>query len=430
MTPLLVTTLLLCSLSSLYGATIGIDEVSFGTLRFELHSKSSSEARVLLADLVARTSVFLDTELQAYFTKTISDDYFSHTGLSVADFSIDQTDDIITATIDLDGSAFFTTEPIPSKKFIVDLLKQAFQGSSRLGYVRELQLADAPFLTEFFYMLVELNGQVIATEDLSHSSEAIDHQDHKSRWESNKHTIIAAICAASAAVCVAGLLGYLFYRRKRSPKVRSPKVLRVKTVGSNQGTDADEVDSVKSPSPIHSICSQESSKFTYNPRSNFGDSTISGLTNEEQTLPSHFSELNVDVDGIMDVEAWTRHSTISPVTPAPFGNDISAILPSQKDLSLIMEASQEDSTPASQKSKTNSKLTQSALQDLDDKVLNVNWNTKKNEESWYSEEDSYAVSNTSDDVISDLKNLSMQINRQRVINGQKPASSLYGRRDD
>jgi hypothetical protein len=132
-----VTAIIISALSSLAEATGGAGEVAFGTLRLELHSKSSSEARGLLADLLARTTTFLDTQLQAYFSDNISNDYFSHTGLGVVDFTVVQTDNLLySATVDFEGSAFVTTVPLPSTSFIDELLKTAFQGSSRLEFIR------------------------------------------------------------------------------------------------------------------------------------------------------------------------------------------------------------------------------------------------------------------------------------------------------
>jgi hypothetical protein len=426
---LLLTTVLIGTLTSICNGEIGVETVSFGTLRLELQSTSSSEAKNLLEDLAARTTTFLDAELNKYFT-SIQYDSFSHTGLGVIDFALDQTGDTVKATVDFDGSAYFTTDPTPGSKFIENKFKNFFQGASRLGYVRELQLSDTAFLADFVYLIVELNGQVIATEDLSYPDNVVDAEDDEGIWESNKILIIAGTCAGLAALCVSALLTYLCCCRRRSSR---PKNLRVKTAGSNS-TDAEDVESPvgKSPSPVHSICSQESSKFTYNPRPHYGDSIISTLSTDDVTLPSHFSQLNVDVDDILDVDAWARHSTISPITPAPFGNDISAIIPNQKDLSLIMETSNKQSTLASKKTKASSKLTHSALQDLDNTILNNDWNSKKgNEKSWYSEEEnSYVGSSTSSDVINDLNNLSMQINRQRTKNAQPKQSSLYGPRND
>lgn len=414
---LLASTLLVGICSSLVdAATLGTEEVSFGMLRLELHSGSTSEARVLLADLVARTSLFLDRELGEYFSETISDEYFSHTGLGVVAFDIDNSQSSVVATVDLDGTAFFKTNPLPGPVFISDLLKAAFQGHSRSTYIELLQKSKAPYLKEISYLLVELNGQVIATDDLSHDFDFTQDSDDPGFWTHTNIIIISATCASVAACCFIGLVIYLLCGNPKKQPRKRPE-LRVKTSGSG-GTDPDDVESA-GPSPLHSIGSQESSKFTYNPRSVYGESTISGLSMESRTLPSHFSQIQVDTEPQFDVEAWTRHNTISPVTPAPFGNDISAIEPNTRDLSLILEASNEETTPATHGSRksASSKLTHDALKDLENQVLNIEWKKQNRshglDDSYFSEEGSYGASDSSD-VISDLKNLSLQINKQRA----------------
>lgn len=424
-----VSVILISSLASFTEASSGAGEVAFGTLRFELHSKSSSEARVLLADLLARTTTFLDTQLQAYFSENISDDYFSHTGLGVVDFTVVQTDDLLySATVDFEGSAFVTTVPVPGTSFIVELLKTAFQGSSRLEFVRDLKQSDTTFLADVTYLLVELNHKVIAIEDLANdggdtTSTASGTDDV---WTQNQAIIIAVSCAAVLVLALVAL-AYFYARRARTSK----KPLRVKTTVSKQATDEDPDSPVQSPSPVHSICSQESSKFTYNPRSLYtSTSSLSALTMETKTIHSNFSTLNVDIENGIDMEAWTRQSTISPMTPAPFGNDLSAIDLNAKDLSLIMEGTDEENTPASSKS-GRSLLTMAALQSLDNKLLNVDWNRSidggHHDDSLNTdEEEGYEVSDTSD-VISDLKNLSLQIERHR---GDARGPALYGKLDD
>ena len=406
-------------------ASVGTEEVAFGAVRLELHSKSSSEARLLLSDLVTRTSTFLDKELQKYFSEStsISGEYYSHTVLGVVDFKIEQTGDVLySAIIDFEGSSFFTTVPLPGAGFIVNLFKDAFQGDSRLDYVRDLQSSDIPFLRDVSFVVVELNNQVIASEDMTTDNTNKDSTGSGTLSTESMALIVARSSAAALALC---LVAFAFFYCKRSKKASK---LRVKTIQSNQGTSEDPESPVHSPSPVHSICSQESSKFTYNPRSIYtSTSSISALTMETKTISSHFSSLNVDIDNGIDMGEWTRQTTISPMTPAPFGHDISAIEPSGKDLSLVMEGTDEDYTPASQKS-SRASLTKSALRDLDEKIMNVDWNHRNCfNDSYQSEGEGYEVSDHSD-VISDLNNLSLQIDKHRGSTGS--AKPLYGRSDD
>jgi hypothetical protein len=150
--------------------------------------------------------------------------------------------------------------PVPGTSFIVELLKTAFQGSSRLEFVRDLKLSDTTFLEDVTYLLVELNHKVIAIEDLANDggdSTATAPSTTDDVWTQNKAVIIAASCAAVLVVALIAF-AYVYARRVKTSK----KPLRVKTTVSKQATDDDPDSPVHSPSPVHSICSQESSKFT------------------------------------------------------------------------------------------------------------------------------------------------------------------------
>lgn len=400
-------------------ARVGTKEVSFGAMRLELHSTSSSEASPLLAELVTRTSTFLDKKLQTYFSESLFDEYYSHTVLRVVDFKIEQTDDLLYSTIvDFGGSSFFGSVPLPGAGFIISLFKDAFQGDSRQDYVRDLQSSNIPFLTDVSYLVVEMNNQVIASEDVTNN----DSSGSSFLSTESMALIIAGASLAALAFCLAAVVFFCYKRSEKASK------LRVTTIQSNQDTFEDPEHPAYSPSPVPSICSQESSKFTHNSRSIYtSTSSLSALTMDTNTISSHFSSLNVDNENGIDIGAWTRQTTISPMTPAPFGHDISAIEPNGKDLSLVMEGIDENFTPESQKS-TRASLTKSALQDLDEKIMNADWNPRNRFNDSYEEEaEVYEVSDDGD-VISDLKNLSRQIDKHRGSTGS--AKPHYKSSDD
>jgi hypothetical protein len=127
----------------------------------------------------------------------------------------------------------------------------------------------------------------------------------------------------------------------------------------------------------------------------------------------------------VDVEAWQKNS-ISPITPAPFGHDISAIEDEvQRDLSMVEEcpSSQERSSSAeSSNASAFNYLSKNSLMNL----ANIERGsaeppkrlTPKNMYSM-STDDSNVMSEISlnddgSDVISDLKNLSVQFQQHRT----------------
>ena len=415
---------------------------SFGFLNLQIRSNSNSEPREFLSDLLGRTSSFLDKQLSASFDATVAPDWFSHVGLSVLTYSVDDTISSQTvASVEFDSTAFFTARPTPGKEFIVDVVKDAFQGDSRLEYVRELQKSEIDLLKDMTYLVVGINDKIVANEDLtlggmgSSGNGIVENgfppSGSESPSPSNLKTqvaIIAGLCAGAACLIILSVCIIIKNRRRtRHESEAKPIVIR-----RDPSTDIEhdlEGRSTRSPSPIRSICSQESSKFTYNPRDGYasstidGNSTIGGSTIDSKTIPSNFSSLQVDVasNGV-DVEAW-KNSTISPITPAPFGHDISAI--DKKDLSLIEEGTDEENTPASRVADTY--LNKKMLSRLEYKdVTPVKWRSKVPKvassssskpkflnDSWYSEDDSSQCSDGSD-VIRDLNNLSRQIRRKRA----------------
>jgi len=147
--------------------------------------------------------------------------------------------------------------------------------------------------------------------------------------------------------------------------------------GSDKNDDNCELSS-KSPSPVRSITSQDSSIFTYNPKS-----VKSAVTGTYSASGSTYFTSNTGLE--MDLAAWqsstqlahhtssnnTNTATVNP-QHASFG-DISAIEPTRnkKDLSLIQEevesnAGSAASTPsrAGAPTTTNTVITESALNDL------------------------------------------------------------------
>jgi len=88
----------------------------------------------------------------------------------------------------------------------------------------------------------------------------------------------------------------------------------------------------QSPSPVHGITSQNSSIFTYNPKSckSFDSKTFGS-----------FLASNTGVE--MDVKAWQKGTKVQK-DAIPFGHDISAI-ENKKDLSLIETEGSEGEEP-------------------------------------------------------------------------------------
>jgi hypothetical protein len=137
------------------------------------------------------------------------------------------------------------------------------------------------------------------------------------------------------------------------------------------------------------------------------------------------SKLSIDMPSI-DLEAWQRQNTISPVAPAPFGNDISAIEQKDRDLSLIEEGDEEAFPPLRGKEPNQylSRKSLSALEVRNSRSHKAPSRTSNRPSkifetsirgSDYSTEEGSGMMDTqsSSDVINDLRNLSLQFDKHR-----------------
>jgi hypothetical protein len=224
--------------------------------------------------------------------------------------------------------------------------------------------------------------------------------------------VVLAVAGSAFGVLVAlAILIYIWHLNRSKNFLELPK-----KYGANKDEFHDELEmkSTSSPSPENSIISQESSKFTYNPSS----------FSESPTLPSQFSGLEVDSSQPINVEGWQK-GAISPITPVPFGADISAIeVDIAKDLSMVEEctSSQERSSGAESSGVSDfNYLTKNSLMSLANMERSAEPPRRVTAPNIYSmsTEDSNVLSEISlnddgSDIISELKKLSVQFQQHRA----------------
>jgi hypothetical protein len=394
-----------------FSASIGKQLVPLPLLTLQIQSRTEARAGTLLSSLLLETDEFLESYLLDYLSRT-GETYSTLDRVSLNIVSYDTIGDLLideqqTATVNFEGNAVFDSSPAPSAGIIKNLVRGAFQGASRQEFVDRLVASQNGFLRAMTYLVVSIDGVVIANDDLSADFDGSNGNDDTSKM------LIIIICSAAGLLLVAAGVGlFVFLRHKdassNSRVVKTPK----KTKRSRRKHDELEIKDTRSPSPEPSIASQDSSKFTFNPI--FASASVGegGSTVDSKSLPSHFSAIQVDVSQAIDVEAWKKSkNTISPITPAPFGHDISAI-DHKKDLSHIEEASNEDVTPAS---RSGSYLSKESLTRMDFSVPSryssasskpyTSRTNESSEPSFVGEEDS--------DVIKDLENLSVLFKSHR-----------------
>jgi hypothetical protein len=389
-----------------FSSSMGKQLVPLPLLTLEIQSRTEAQAGSFLSSLLVETNDFLESYFVDYLSRTGAT-YNTLGGVSLnirsydtkGDFRIDEQE---MATVNFGGNAVFDSSPAPSVGIVGNLVRGAFQGASRQEFLSRLLASQNSFLEAMTYLVVSIDGVIISSDELTADLEGSNGHDG-----SSSAMLIIILCSAGGLLLVAAGVGmFVFLRHKdASSNIRTVEIPK-KTRTSRRQHDELEIKATRSPSPEPSIASQDSSKFTFNPI--FGIASVGGggSTIDSKTLPSHFSAVQVDVSQAIDVEAWKNSkNTISPITPAPFGHDISAI-DLQKDLSHIEEASNEDMTPGS---RSGSYLSKEYLTRMDNSVPSRCFTSRtsnvSSEPSFVGEEDS--------DVIKDLENLSVLFKSHR-----------------
>jgi hypothetical protein len=365
--------LLLVVVSSASAATVELP-----TIIMQLRSTVDTDNSELLSVLLDTTTSFLDSYFSAYYVNSQPADYFSHTAQSINSFGIQGLDGSYITTVQLDGMLFFTVEePMPTQEFVATLLANAFQHLNQELYIESLMGSPNEFLNDLTHIIIEVDEETVAAQDnvAGDKEEEEDEEDNGNAFPSDwldskwlRMTIYGTAGLAGAilmVVCVC-LCRCCFCRKRganedgtfpdgvaeiphlsgtsrdlfKSKEARTEKNggIGIKTSLTPQSTTSSKETGIYTskspPSPVHSVVSQDSSKFTYNPQPH-----QALYTSKSNLSLTSLSNIHIDMPS-MDLENWQRTDVISPITPAPFGNDISAIEQGDKDkgdMSLLEE---------------------------------------------------------------------------------------------
>mmetsp|Transcript_14733 Transcript_14733/g.23035 ORF Transcript_14733/g.23035 Transcript_14733/m.23035 type:complete len:432 (-) Transcript_14733:269-1564(-) len=402
-------------------------KVPLAPVSFQFESLSDSDASNFLNAIRQETEDHLNDYFEEYFLDILNGEFFSHVSLSLAGYEkyekFEPTGEIYNyvARVEFTGDADFNDVPVPHEDFLNDVLVKAFLGDNRIAFWDELKESMNPLLEDITYMNVRVDEDVISEEDLQDSNEPTE----------NIPVFYFAI-AGAGGVLVAFIAVYFCYcrsSRRSSDKAadkngniqaekqrgRPEKTRKLLTSGAQVEQPDLELASTRSPSPIRSLGSQDSSKFTYNPKSRESD-------NE-----SHSFTKQVDVNArSIDVSAWQKSALVSPITPTfqpSFGQDISAIeVSGSPDKSRLNVASFQDQDSTEQDILDVKDSKSSKAHAPKEKVKQLSgqpssrygFGQRSLEDSTSAEYNDSLVSDGSD-VIKDLKNLSVQIRAHRTL---------------
>jgi len=301
-----------------------------GDLDISMRSKSSTNVNDLLLEVLSVTVGFLDEQFEAAYESS-STIQFTRTSLSALSYDIQEEASGHTATLHLEGRAFFEDGTSPSQDDVSQRTMNIFK-ENNAAFLQALMKSSDDFLRGVSYAVVTVDGNVVAEE---RNANAISTEPKSSIFE---FTTLSIILMSVFGGVMLFMLACLVWYCCSSVQDEGPEdihpALRKAVSRATGKTAEDESYMKRPPSPVRSITSQDSSIFTYNPKS--------CKSMESRTFGS-FAAATTGTE--MDLEAWKNGSKVQKDS-MPFGHDISAI-EAKKDLSLIEEGSEggEDVTP-------------------------------------------------------------------------------------
>lgn len=323
----------------LFRVTANLIGYNLGYIEMKMKSSEVTETNALLRKLLSATVNFLDesfSDLDQF--ERVSCSIHSYQFGGVVDDDESFANFYYSANITIAGQAFFKTESTVSQNQLSQRMTSAME--TKGDFDKALMETGDPFLSNIISAVVKVNGYTV-TES---SEEEETGASSKRTFGSNLEVwMIALIAGASAFVLVFVIAVCCICCVKIDEHEginKTPSgVLRVHTKPTGTSYPEDDLES-KSPSPVRSITSQDSSVFTYNPKSIYGGGAAS---TKSRTANSYFSDV--------DLEAWQNGTVVGP-HQSLFGQDLSDI-EKKRDLTLIEEETSVTSDQSTPRQKTN-----------------------------------------------------------------------------
>ncbi len=423
------------------------------------------------------TTQYLNEYFGAYYTRTeqMPKDYFSDIFLSMKSFGVHGASGSFITTIEIGGTLSFNSDLLPSSFFIETLLRNAFKGRNERLYLDQLLKLEDDFLQNLTYLIIDINQSNVAESTIDEdgassteiSSSANEEHGENAKRSSSEKWIATVIGVTSMIIALmVFFLSYVLHlwckkRREETEEEKSSnddaepmKVIKLpvkkqqkspslsittkdsKIIGklgisptSTASTSRSSPHSIAAkmdrppPSPQRSMTSQESSMFTYT--DNMSRFTIGNTVNHSRfKLPgSPFSKFSLlDVPSI-DLSMW-RGGRQGRQDPPAFQSDIS-VIEKRHDLSMIPEQ-RVDLESGLRNNNTNNyrrnyyskkHLSRKSRVALDARHSHSRYSNRSETYFYGGRNDDNdsdgGLEMSADDVIGDLKNLSMQIERQR-----------------
>lgn len=363
--------LILCSLPG--PATSQNEGIYFGLINLQMRSLAETTAQELLFSILSQTTTFLEMALKEKFKSSQYE--FTHVTLSVDEFSLDESSNggKYDAECRLQGIAMFEAGSSPRSDVAVkQVVRRALDEENTL-FLQALRSSDNPFLQDILFAVVTTEDGDPSFGRPPNATEGNPSEPDSSTFVPAPWMIALMVTAGVGMLMILSCLVWYCYKSCQNARLHDAAVEKMRTASHSSASSSEGGEakyrkrSPSIPSPLQSIMSQDSSKFTFNPNSRstksvpppnemVDDNEDDG--GEESTSSKHSisffgvsfytNSSNVDVD----VDAWRKGSTVANTSNSnsslPFGQDISAIeMHSKRDLSLIEEGENEEMTPHS-----------------------------------------------------------------------------------
>lgn len=313
-----------------------------GNMEMELQSSQNSETNLLLRTLLSVTVNFLDA---AFFTAT--DSTFQQVSCSIKSFQLfdgkaknavsNQVNALYSANITITGQAFFLEGTNFTQNNVSELTAVSFVNNK--DFLQALHDSEDPFLASVKHAVFKVNGATVAAENEETGNSTASGSNNGNGMET---WMIALVVGAAAFLLVTCTMVTCICcmtvndeHDMRKEKMSHPMKDQLEGTGAYPPSDLHIEDdgedfAIKSPISGKSIGSQDSSTFTYNPKS--------VMSFDSRTISSFFTSNTAE----MDIAAWQSGSVINQ-NQISFGQDISDI-EKKNDLSLIQEGEDESTS--------------------------------------------------------------------------------------
>eukprot|EP00980_Cylindrotheca_fusiformis_P001248 scaffold332_cov117-Cylindrotheca_fusiformis.AAC.8 len=442
--------------------------VDMGKINVCLTSSVSEDNDVLSAHILSTTTNHINDYFKAYYRETQTTDYFSSAILRVSPFEIQGEAEKYVTTVTFAGMLSFKVDPAPSHSFVDALTVSAFQEGNLDIYIDSLLGSESRFLSNLLNVVVEVHDNPMIEKRVDDNSGAKE-QNPAEQGEDGLLTGWSAALIYGMAVLIGVILAVaLFYFRRCHcccNRLIDGNPVELKTIDVPNNVDrriqkqnkekdrpnppsplpmpiriAKTKDSFYSgnlpPSPEHSITSQDSSKFTYNPDEmsvfSYSMDGASIISKTSLGLGNFHNVIGPDVSVSFDPQSGRPQRRESNV-PVSFGNGTHTTDPCYKGLNQIEEGDEKAYAACKTRFERHKKASEVALQIRKPKRLfgrpvsklqaTQSFIDMKNESNYENESEgitesssspsSWESDDSSKEVIDDLKDLSFQIQMHR-----------------